>query len=90
MLDERGTLLDIARDVSNLMRGAGIPGVIIGGVAVVLHGHIRTTIDIDIFLPPLQESLAELLTANGFIFDKEKKEFIKDGVPVHPRIRLEN
>jgi hypothetical protein len=83
LLDRRGTILDIAREVSHLMRTAGIPGVIIGGIAVVLHGHVRTTKDIDIFLPPPLEPLADLLTANGFTFDRVKKEFVKQGVAVH-------
>jgi len=83
MLDKRGALPDVAREVSQLMREAGIPGVIIGGVAVVLHGHVRTTKDVDVALTPPLEPLAELLTANGFTFDKKKKEFRKYGVPVH-------
>jgi len=83
MLNKRGALLDIAREISDLMRAAGIPGVVVGGVAVVLHGHVRTTNDIDIFLQPPLESLAELLNANGFTFNKERKEFVKHGVPVH-------
>jgi hypothetical protein len=83
MLDKRGAFLDVAREVSQLMREAGIPGVIIGGVAVVLHGHVRTTKDVDVALAPPLEPLAELLTANGFTFDKKKKEFRKYGVPVH-------
>lgn len=39
LLDKRGEVLDIAREVSRLMRAAGIPGIVIGGIAVVLHGH---------------------------------------------------
>ena len=83
MLDKRGALLDIAREISDLMRSANIPGVVVGGVAVVLHGHVRTTNDIDIFLQPPLEPLAELLTANGFTFNPERKEFVKHGVPIH-------
>ncbi len=83
MLDKRGTILDIAHEVSHLMRAVGIPGMIIGGVAVVLHGHIRTTKDIDILLPPPREPLAELLTAHGFTFDQKEKVFVKQGVAIH-------
>jgi hypothetical protein len=82
MLDRRGALLDIAREVSHLMRTAGIPGVVIGGVAVVLHGYVRTTKDIDIFLPLPLKPLADLLTANGYTFDPDRREFVKQGVPV--------
>ncbi len=83
MLDKRGALLDLAREISDLMRSANIPGVVVGGVAVVLHGYMRTTNDINIFLHPPMENLAELLTANGFIFNSERKEFVKHGVPIH-------
>ena len=82
MLDKRGTLLDIAREVSHLMRTAAIPGVVIGGVAVVLHGYVRTTKDVDILLPPPLEPLADLLTAHGYTFDRDRREFVKQGVPV--------
>ena len=48
LLDKRGTVLDIAREVSHLMHEVGIPGLVIGGIVVVLHGHVRTTRDVDI------------------------------------------
>jgi hypothetical protein len=83
ILDKQGAVLDIAREVSHLMRAAGIPGVVIGGVAVVLHGHVRTTKDIDIFVNPPLEPLVDLLTANGFTFDRVGRAFVKQGVPVH-------
>ena len=65
LLNKRSAILDLAREVSRLMRGAGIPGAVIGGVAVVLHGHVRTTMDIDIFTNGPLEPLAELLLARG-------------------------
>lgn len=83
LLDGRGTILDTAREVSRLMREAGIPGVVIGGIAVVLHGHLRTTKDIDIFLDSDLGPLADLLAAHGFRFDPDRREFEREGVPVH-------
>ena len=83
LLDKRGTVLDIAREVSHLMCAAGIAGVVIGGVAVVLHGHVRTTKDVNILVDPPLEPLAELLTATGFRFDRVDKAFVKEDVPVH-------
>jgi len=83
ILHKRGNILDIAREVSLLMRNAGIDGVVIGGVAVVLHGHVRSTKDVDIFTSSRLESLADLLTANGFAFEKAERAFVKRGVPVH-------
>jgi hypothetical protein len=65
------------------MREAGLLGAVIGGIAVVLHGHIRTTKDIDIFSPPPIEPLAELLKAHGFTFDRKQRAFLKRGVPIH-------
>ncbi len=83
LLDKRGTILDIAREVSTLMRDADIAGVVIGGVAVVLHGYIRTTNDVDVLIHPPLEPFADLLTANGFSLDEKEKQFIKQGVALH-------
>ena len=83
ILDKRGAVLDLAREVSRLMRNAGLPGVVIGGIAVVLHGHLRTTKDVDIFVNPPLKPLADLLTKNGFSFDRAERAFVKHGVPVH-------
>jgi hypothetical protein len=83
ILDKRGAVLDLAREVSRLMRNAGLPGVVIGGIAVVLHGHLRTTKDVDIFMNPPLKPLADLLTDNGFSFDRAERAFVKHGVPVH-------
>ena len=43
LLDRRGSILELAREISRLMRRQGIPGVVVGGIAVVLHGHLRVT-----------------------------------------------
>lgn len=82
ILDKQGAVLEIAREVSRLMDSAGIPGFVIGGVAVVLHGHLRTTKDVDILATPPLEPLADLLTSNGFTFDRVERAFFKRGVPV--------
>ncbi|MGZ3381135.1 MAG: hypothetical protein ACXVBB_12865, partial [Isosphaeraceae bacterium] len=65
------------------MRQSGIPGVVIGGIAVVLHGHVRTTRDIDVFVEQSLQPFVELLVANGFALDSQKEEFVREGVPVH-------
>ncbi|MBV8308985.1 MAG: hypothetical protein JO344_01165 [Planctomycetaceae bacterium] len=83
LLDKRGSILDVARELSQLMRQRGIPGVVIGGIAVVLHGHVRTTRDIDVFVEQSLQPFVELLVANGFALDSQKKEFVRDGVPIH-------
>ncbi|MGV3724588.1 MAG: hypothetical protein ACO1SX_27140 [Actinomycetota bacterium] len=83
MLEGKGAVLATAREVSALIRDAGLPAAVIGGVAVALHGHVRTTIDVDILVKRPLEAVAELLTAHGFEFDVDRREFIKNGVPVH-------
>src|SRR5208283_1173187 len=83
LLDKQGSILDVARELSQLMRQSGIPGVIIEGIAVVLHGHVRTTRDIDVFVAQSLQPFAELLVANGFAVEAENKEFVRDGVPIH-------
>jgi len=82
LLDGRGAILETARDVSRIFAEAGISAAVIGGVGVVLHGHVRTTDDVDILVQSA-ESAAQLLTANGFVLDPERREFVRDGVPVH-------
>lgn len=83
MIEKRGAILAVARDVSRLMAEAGVAGAVIGGVAVVLHGHLRTTRDVDILVDPPLERMRDLLTANGFVHDSARREFVKHGVPVH-------
>ncbi len=82
-MDGRGAILDVAREVSALLREAGIPGMVIGGVAVVLHGHVRTTLDVDIFVAEPPARLAALLISRGFVHDPSRAEFSRDGIPVH-------
>jgi hypothetical protein len=83
LLHRDGPLLQVAREVSRILREAGIDGAVIGGVATVLHGHVRTTLDIDVFVPPPAKTVGDVLLKNGFQFDASKKEFVRDGVPVH-------
>jgi hypothetical protein len=49
MLEHRGAILDTAREVSDLLRQHKIRGAIVGGIAVVLNGHLRTTRDVGKF-----------------------------------------
>lgn len=83
ILNGKGAILDTAREVSRLMREAGIDAAIIGGVAVVLHGHVRTTVDVDVFVSGSIEAVGDALKASGFEFDAARREFAKAGVPVH-------
>jgi len=83
ILDLRGPILDVAREVSEMMRLEGIKGAVVGGVAVVLHGYLRTTRDVDVFCEEPLEALGRHLTECGFQFDRERREFLRDDIPLH-------
>jgi hypothetical protein len=82
LLSGEGQILDTARELTGLLDESGIEGAIIGGVAVVLHGHVRTTNDVDVFVAD-PDTFADSLRAAGFRFHKARREFVKSGVPVH-------
>jgi hypothetical protein len=84
LMKGRGATLDAAREVSALLRDAGVAAAVIGGVAVVLHGHWRSTRDIDLLAGSPLESIAEVLRAAGFEHDPVRREFVRGGI----RIRL--
>jgi hypothetical protein len=81
-LENRGPVLETARQVSCVMDHADVIGAIIGGVAVVLHGHVRTTIDVDVFTDDPRR-LGSALRSAGYSYNAGRKQFKKDTVPVH-------
>ena len=48
LLNGGGAVLDAAREVTRVLRDRDLDGSVIGGIAVVLHGYVRTTIDVDV------------------------------------------
>ncbi len=48
MLEKRGAVMETAVKVSRILKKRDIDGAIIGGVAVVLHGYVRTTTNVDV------------------------------------------
>lgn len=82
ILTGESDILNIAREVSEAIRQAGCEAAVIGGVSVVLHGHIRTTVDVDVYTTDAP-ALATVLKDHGFVFDPVEKEFVKRGIPVH-------
>ncbi len=82
LMDRRGPILDAARGVSALLRDAHVPAVVIGGIAVVLHGHWRATRDIDLLVAPPLEPVADLLVAHGFELVAARREFVREDIPV--------
>src|SRR6478672_7466187 len=83
MLEGKGAILEVAREVTRVMDNAKVRGAVIGGVAVVLHGYVRTTADVDVFVPDSLEAFSQTLTDAGFDFEPTRKEFVFAGVPVH-------
>lgn len=82
-MKHEGEILATARDATRVLREAGPGGVVIGGVAVVLHGHARTTRDVDLLVDSPFGPVADALAVHGYHFDPSRKVFDLRGVPVH-------
>jgi hypothetical protein len=83
MLEGRGAVLETARHVSRILQKNNIAGAVIGGVSVTLHGHVRATSDVDVFVPEPLTTFADHLRSNGYEFDPLQREFVLHQVPVH-------
>ncbi len=83
LLQKRGDILEVAREITEILREADLDGAIIGGVAVVLHGYVRTTVDVDVFSRSAIPDVAAALRSDGFRPQRSSTEFRKNGVPVH-------
>ncbi len=66
MLEGKGVILEVARTVSRVLEASEIPGAVIGGVEVVLHGHVRTTMDVDVWVPDALTRIAGQLQQSGY------------------------
>jgi len=75
---------DAARQCDELLRNAGLPHAIVGGVAVCLHGYRRNTIDVDVLIR--REDSPEVRAAlenAGFTWDETNVEFrTESSVPI--------
>ncbi len=83
LLEGRGAILSTAREVTEVLAASGLECAVIGGVATVLHGHVRSTSDVDVFLTKQDDRVRESLEDAGFAFDAAHREFRKGAVPVH-------
>jgi hypothetical protein len=83
LLDGRGAILDAAREISTALREHGVEGAIVGGVAVVLHGHVRTTVDVDVYSAEPAGRIVGVIEALGFSLDRARREFVRDKLVVH-------
>lgn len=83
LLNGGGAVLEVAREVSRILRDRNLDGAVIGGIAVVLHGYVRTTIDVDVFTDAPLDLVADALREAGFTFHRARREFRKGVVPIH-------
>jgi hypothetical protein len=61
---------DAFRDVFELLERFAVPYVVVSGMAVVLHGHLRPVFDLDIVVaatPPEQNRAEQVLMMAGFV-----------------------
>jgi hypothetical protein len=65
MLTGESAIFDAARAATKALREAGLRGVVIGGVAVFLHGYRRTTDDLDLLVDGLPDDAIRVLGAAG-------------------------
>lgn len=82
MLEGESAILDVARDVSRVLRATGIRGAVVGGIAVGLHGHVRSTLDVDVYVPEPPDAFAAALREAGYAFNARRREFLRGAVPV--------
>lgn len=83
MLDGESAILDAARNLTRILRRTKTRGAIVGDIAVGLHGHVRSTLDVDVYVPEPVNDFAAALTASKFLFDAKRREFRRAGIPVH-------
>lgn len=70
------SLWDVAARCHELLTDAGIAYSVCGGVAVCLHGYQRNTTDLDLVIRSNDsETVRELMTKAGFMWDAERVEF---------------
>ncbi len=82
LMDGRSAILDTARVASRLIRESEVSAAVIGGIAVVLHGHWRATKDIDLEAAWSLQEMADILQSYGFTHDPARRGFVRDGIPV--------
>lgn len=82
MLEGRGQVMETARAATVALRESNVHGAVIGGVAVVLHGYVRTTSDVDVYVSDLAAA-GKALRARGFAFRRKDRSFIQAEVPIH-------
>jgi hypothetical protein len=75
---------DMARRCHDVLDASGLPHALVGGVAVMLHGYRRNTVDVDVLVrshdaAAVKESLEQV----QFVWDSQQREFRgPEGIPI--------
>ncbi len=73
---ENESLWQTAMECHQLLAAAKIPHVVMGGVAVCLHGYQRNTVDVDLLIRREDsDAVREALEGDRFAWDAKTKEF---------------
>jgi len=83
LLEGEGEILEVARELTRILREHDVAGAVIGGVSVVLHGYVRTTTDVDVLVADDLTRMAEALGDHAYRFDRKRREFRRGNTPVH-------
>ena len=70
------------------LRAEGVRYLLIGGFAVILHGFVRTTKDIDLLVDPSDENVAAIKRALGTLPDNAVSQIENDDVRRHTVVRI--
>ena len=81
------TLDDLARVCASLNAG-GARYLLIGGFAVITHGAIRTTKDIDLLVDPAPENVARIKSALSILEDNAAAEIAESDVADYTVVRV--
>jgi hypothetical protein len=77
MPGDNSHILNLARRLR-----ASVEAPTVGGIAVYLHGVARSTVDLDFYTSDRSNTAAQLEAA-GARWNKERREHVLDGVPIH-------
>ncbi len=74
---DNSKIINVARHLT-----ASIEAPVLGGIAVILHGYLRTTTDLDFYTPDRRVT-DEQLRAGGAVWDAKHREHVLDDVRIH-------
>ena len=94
MDDESDRALSRAPELEDLLalcralRAEGVRYLLIGGFAVILHGFVRTTKDVDLLVDPSDENVAAIKRALATLPDNAVSQVEDDDVRRHSVVRI--